>query len=169
MCHFPPTERLNDASASAHRLQMSTLSSSMCICMDFELHTSRATLSQPCLMPSHLARRRCSIRRHYPARRGGNAPRADRVRTPCLLRCDNTTNDPCFLFRSTGAGEDGDPLPRRASDLYEGGSCAWAEYYDLKTLDSLITLYALDYSHLGWYKLGPWRERLKACYNGKAR
>eukprot|EP00903_Cladosiphon_okamuranus_P010490 g9922.t1 len=43
-------------------------------------------------------------------------------------------------------GKDWDPLPRHTRDLFEGESCAWAEYYgDKKTLEAVGRLYASDY------------------------
>lgn len=83
--------------------------------------------------------------------------------TPVLPPVPQTTVP---SVRSTGAGEGGDPLPRRASDLFEGESCAWTEYYgDMETLEFVNEIYALDYSHFRWYQLGPWKERLKGCLN----
>ncbi len=62
------------------------------------------------------------------------------------------------------AGGDENPLPRRARDSFEGGSCAWAEHYgDMRTLDIVGDLYRKDYIHFHWYKLGSWKERLQAC------
>ena len=54
--------------------------------------------------------------------------------------------------------------PRRARDLFEGGSCAWAEFYaDVETLEQVGAIFEVDYNLFRWYDFDAWRTRLKAC------
>ena len=55
-------------------------------------------------------------------------------------------------------------MPRRARDLFEGSSCAWAEFYaDLATLDRVGAIFTVDYNLFRWYNFDAWRVRLKSC------
>lgn len=55
-------------------------------------------------------------------------------------------------------------IPRRASALFSGGSCAWANYYgDLETLEKVGKYYAKDFKMYRWYSFDSWRQKFKAC------
>jgi len=69
---------------------------------------------------------------------------------------------------AVSAGGDENPLPRRARDLFEEGSCAWTEHYgDMGILEAVAKIYKKDYNHHRWYKLDTWRARLQACLDKK--
>lgn len=69
--------------------------------------------------------------------------------------------------QSFQTGEDGldhHMLTKRASALFVGESCAWTKFFvDEELLEAVGKLYALDYVKYGWYKLKPWKKRMKAC------
>lgn len=61
-------------------------------------------------------------------------------------------------------GEDRSMLPKTASALFVGESCAWTKYFvDEELLEAVGKLYGLDYLKYGWYRLKPWRIRMRAC------
>lgn len=58
---------------------------------------------------------------------------------------------------------DGLGIPRRTSDLFDG-SCRWTKFYtDIGMLDSVASLYELDYSLYGWYHIDHWKEAFVIC------
>ena len=58
----------------------------------------------------------------------------------------------------------GGAMPRRARDLFEASSCAWAEFYgDVATLEKVGKIFGVDYSLFRWYDFDAWRVRLQAC------
>jgi len=68
-------------------------------------------------------------------------------------------------FRTTGEPDlDRDMLPKKASAFFVGNSCAWTKFFvDKELLDAVGKLYAPDYLMYGWYRLKPWKKRMRAC------
>lgn len=68
---------------------------------------------------------------------------------------------------SVGETLDGLGIPSRTSDLFEG-SCRWTEFYtDVEMLETVATLYELDFSLYGWYNIDGWKEEFKRCQRSR--
>lgn len=60
--------------------------------------------------------------------------------------------------------------PQKTSALFSDESCAWMNYFvDGKMLEAVEVLYADDYDKYGWYRLKPWKNRMKACLEKRER